>query len=610
MCNSKKYDSTFCCRFFLLIFPVLLAGGCTSEIGVTENSPAERRFYDVADFSGYALNTSTFNLLSNFMLHDLYNNKPEQLITALEQLYRKNRDNAVLAALADAALQIGFRLQDDPDQSSKYFLAAAIYSFIYLREFDDEKELYDEQRIRLMRINNQASTELFIYLKSQNLERKSGFELAMPGSSRMINFLAPEYELPVTQDFVADLTPCALFRTENLTHDTRVFGIGVPMVALLREGCRDVGGVLIKDLPVAVTMIADFKTDLQKEKFSCRLRYIYSRTASRVQIGKRSMPLAADFSTPLAKASHISLSKNFLRNTFMVKDAEKFTGLYHFEPYDDRRIPVVFVHGLMSDMRTWSQMLNTLLHDKEIRSKYQFLGFAYSSGNPIFTSGALLRKELVGLRQKLVQQNRPTEAFDKMVLVGHSMGGLLSRMQITHCSGDEVVRHLQIKNMDEIKQKLTGSQIEKVQEIVNFAPSDFIGRVIFIAVPHKGSEIAGSWVGRLGSSLIRLPVELVARSTKLFDTQYNGIDNLQPDDPMLTLLNKLPFASGLPIHSIVGNQQKHHTPGGSDGIVPYWSSHLDNAQSELIVKSGHSVQRNPLAIQEVRRILLLHARGN
>ena len=73
------------------------------------------------------------------------------------------------------------------------------------------------------------------------------------------------------------------------------------------------------------------------------------------------------------------------------------------------------------------------------------------------------------------------------------MGGLLSRMQITHCSGDEVVRHLQIKNMDEIKQKLTGSQIEKVQEIVNFAPSDFIGRVIFIAVPHKGSEIAGSW---------------------------------------------------------------------------------------------------------------------
>ena len=66
----------------------------------------------------------------------------------------------------------------------------------------------------------------------------------------------------------------------------------------------------------------------------------------------------------------------------------------------------------------------------------------------------------------------------------------------------------------------------------------------------------------------------------------------------------------MPYHSIIGNNKEGGTPGGTDGIVPYSSSHLDGARSELIVHSGHSAQKNPLAIQEVRRILLLHLESN
>ena len=87
-----------------------------------------------------------------------------------------------------------------------------------------------------------------------------------------------------------------------------------------------------------------------------------------------------------------------------------------------------------------------------------------------------------------------------------------------------------------------------------------------------------------------------------------GIDNLDPNNGTLKLLSSLPFAPGVVYHSIIGNREEDGVPGGSDGVVPYLSSHLDGAASELVVKSGHSVQVNPLAIQELRRILIEHLR--
>jgi hypothetical protein len=68
-------------------------------------------------------------------------------------------------------------------------------------------------------------------------------------------------------------------------------------------------------------------------------------------------------------------------------------------------------------------------------------------------------------------------------------------------------------------------------------------------------------------------------------------------------VNKLPIASGVPYHSIIGDRGKGDTPKSSDGVVPYWSSHLDGAQSELIVPSDHLALRNTEAIKEVERIL-------
>ena len=83
----------------------------------------------------------------------------------------------------------------------------------------------------------------------------------------------------------------------------------------------------------------------------------------------------------------------------------------------------------------------------------------------------------------------------------------------------------------------------------------------------------------------------------------NSVDTLEPDDRFVLAVNKLPITPGIPYHSIMGDRGRGDTPNSSDGIVPYWSSHLAGAQSELIVNSGHQAQDNLQAIQEVERIL-------
>ncbi|MBE6384817.1 MAG: hypothetical protein E7048_04020 [Lentisphaerae bacterium] len=611
----------FAAAFFLAV--LIYAGGCASGIRVQENTPGERRDYGVTDYSAGKLSSGTLNLLGNFLLTELYQKDPTAALLRLQQLWNSEKRPEYIIALADAALQAGYRFSSDPDRSSRYFLASAVYSMAFLKYLDDEKDLYCENRFRLIRICNQAVTELFFYLKARKLEQRSGFAIPMleDSNGRQVRFNDPVYDLPLSADNIARFTPCANYRTLGLTHDTRVFGLGVPLVAELKAGCRDVGGKLIDGLPVAVTFVLDIEE--KNGTINVTPRYIYSRVREKVTLGKRVFPLAADFSVPLACAAGAPQHMNFIARTIRVAEANSFTGLYHFEPYDEKRIPVIFVHGLMSDARTWGQMLNTLFSDPVLRRQYQFLGFAYSSGAPIFVSAARLRKELKELREALVRQQRSTAQFDKMVLVGHSMGGLLSRLQITECQEQLLAKELNIKNFENIKKRLNSKHKKYFSSLLNFTPAPFVKRVIFIAVPHRGSQVATSWIGRMGAALIRLPAELVYRNIQLISELVSkgklvlnagsygtGIDNLRPDDTMLQLLNKLKFAPGIPFHSIIGNRSAAGIPGGSDGIVPYSSSHLDGAVSELVVQSGHSVQRNALAIQEVRRILLLHISKN
>jgi hypothetical protein len=84
----------------------------------------------------------------------------------------------------------------------------------------------------------------------------------------------------------------------------------------------------------------------------------------------------------------------------------------------------------------------------------------------------------------------------------------------------------------------------------------------------------------------------------------NSITGLKPSSPALPVINSVPI--GVPYHSIIGDRGKGDCPNCSDGVVAYWSSHLDGAQSEKIVPGPHGSCELPQTIAELDRILRLH----
>jgi hypothetical protein len=87
-----------------------------------------------------------------------------------------------------------------------------------------------------------------------------------------------------------------------------------------------------------------------------------------------------------------------------------------------------------------------------------------------------------------------------------------------------------------------------------------------------------------------------------------SIYGMTPGSPLSEALASIPVAPTVAAHSIIAVKGDGPVETGDDGVVKYSSAHIDEAVSELVVRSGHSVQGNPKTIAEVRRILMLHWR--
>jgi hypothetical protein len=89
-----------------------------------------------------------------------------------------------------------------------------------------------------------------------------------------------------------------------------------------------------------------------------------------------------------------------------------------------------------------------------------------------------------------------------------------------------------------------------------------------------------------------------------------SVDQMNPRNSFLKALAEIPIAPGVAANSIIAVKGTGAVEDGEDGVVAYRSAHLDGVESELVVQSGHSLQDYPETVEEVRRILLLHARAN
>lgn len=266
--------------------------------------------------------------------------------------------------------------------------------------------------------------------------------------------------------------------------------------------------------------------------------------------------------------------------------------LVFLQPYDPGKIPVVLVHGLFSTPRMWAPVIARMWEDPDIRDNVQFWFFHYPTGQPIPYSALRLREELDRAVGRLTPAPRP------MVLIGHSMGGILSRAMVSSMDPELV---------SEGAARLPSDHI--VRRALTLSPRRDVSRVVFIATPHRGSAIANAFFGGLGMSVLRMPIRLAGDLENLTlpglrDTRGRlptSIHGLSPGSRFLTALANT--SPSVPSHSIIGIRGARDLATSSDGIVDYASAHVADAASEVTVRSGHGAHVHPDAIAEVVRIL-------
>jgi pimeloyl-ACP methyl ester carboxylesterase len=283
------------------------------------------------------------------------------------------------------------------------------------------------------------------------------------------------------------------------------------------------------------------------------------------------------------------------------------------EPYTPGQIPVVFVHGTASSPVWWAEMWNTLNADPVLRKRYQFWMFNYASGKPITISAGILRNDLMN-QVKTLDPDDKDPALRHMVIIGHSQGGLLAKLTATD-TGDKLWQIVSKTNLDDLN--IDQNSRELLRANFFFKPLPCVSRVVFIATPHRGSYQNTRLIQRLLNFFIKLPGDLVDASASLL--KLNGtvqlpkhlskglptsLNGMSTDNPFMLTLADIPVAPGIKCNSIIAIKGNDQPPNGTDGVVKYTSAHVDYAESEYIVRSGHSCQMNPLTIEEVRRILL------
>jgi pimeloyl-ACP methyl ester carboxylesterase len=575
-------------------------------------------------------------MLRVYNLADDVEGDPRQLLGKLQVIADREPSDDKVYALAELSF-LGAKKTERYDKQMALDLYGATvlhaYRYLFDERYASSRNPYDPQF--------RGACDLYNGALEETLRTVCANRELVPGTVKTIHTPAGSWDITCVLrgsrwraedfgrfEFVSD------YEIKGLKNHYQSHGLGVPLIAVRRSGADD--GVATRYYPPQLSfpvtaflrpLSHNMVLDSQGSAHYQGVLELYDPlSATDVEVANQRVSLESDLSTPLAyflarpeleSLAWVGLLRPEMLMALRPDRPDPIMGLYMAQPYEPGKIPVLFVHGLWSTPMTWMEMFNDLRSSPEIRQRYQFWFYLYPTGQPFWLSASQLRRDLAEMRRTL-DPNMQEPALDQMVLIGHSMGGLVSRMQTVQ-SGDAVWNLVSSEPLEAIHSDPEVRQ--KLQQTFFFQPNPSIRRVVTIATPFRGSTFSNQTTQWLLGELIQLPQKLVnsqqelyrqnkgafpARSLLKIDT---SIDSLAPDCPILPVMLARQHLPAVKYHNIIGmipntNWFTSWVAGG-DGVVSQDSSRVGDVVSEVIVPADHStVHCHPAAVLEVRRILL------
>ena len=520
------------------------------------------------------------------------------------------------------------------EKASMMFTTALVesYQFLFDQKLNLSRNAYDPQFRSISDIYNHSLEEVIRSLIKQK-QLNVGEIVELKALDRQIRF-SIESPGKWQEEDIERFEISGDFETEGVNNRYRTYGLGVPLIAVRKKEPSKSNDEKYypAGLTMAFTAFLQFDDSLPTDgsgaasnDINAKLSLLNPLEQIYAQVNERWIPLESDITTPMAYFLDDPLLNTNVFATFALLNADfarQYQGIYMLEPYDPKKIPVVMIHGLWSSPVTWLQMFNDLRADPELHQHYQFWFCLYPSGQPFWESARQVREDLGRIRSDLWNSNESEQGIDEMVLVGHSMGGLIARL-LTMESGEEFWNIISDKPFGELE----GDEVvlERLRDTYFFQPVQSVKRVITIGTPHHGSTFSNETTRWLSQKFFTLPQTVtndymkLAKSNKDFFkntkplTINTSIDSLSPESPFVLAMLETPPSASVKYHNVIGNAQSNSlysrlfSEKQTDGVVSVESALIPGTESKIEVNAEHStVHQHPRTILEVKRILFDH----
>jgi len=601
-------------RSSLLLAVLMLASACATPVGVTQVSTQSMyRSLTESVLSGDRPSQYSEQLLTRLGLVERFDTDPELVLAALrgpgEGLSRE-----YLFVLSELSFYHAVK-----SNKPAYFLASAVYAWAFVVGRTDEARLDPiDPRLRL-------ATNLYNLGLAQGLEvGDEPTTVVLEPGPRPLPF--GQIEINVDEQMLlwsgyrmTRFVSLGEFKVRGFLNRYRQAGVGAPLAAELTpigtgpeaEEARKRIPPRLKVPVTAVLRIEDVSTGIATGNLKGQIEVYAADAGTTVKSGDRDVPLELEPTAALAYQLEGAPVWDTEIGAFISAFKSPFPeGLLMMHPYRPGRVPVVLVHGTASSPARWADIINELQNDPKLRGRIQFWLFTYNTSNPVLLSASDLRQSLQRIRKELDPEGRDP-ALDRLVVIGHSQGGLLTRLMVTD-SGTRFWDAVTDTPFDKVD---VGPETRAlIQRSMFFEPQPYVKRVIFIATPHQGSFRVSSLVLSMVRKLVTLPLtlvtgmaELAAKNTGLpKEAAPTAVDNMRPGNRFVRTLSASPIAPGVTAHSIIPVTNEGPPQGQNDTVVRYESAHLEGVASEKVVRSTHSTQSTPATILEIRRILYEH----